>query len=248
MAETVKDSEGRPLAKGWSGQPVWDLAMRLVENEKPGRLLDAPAGGGYLAAQLATRGFQIAGMDLVRDLWQFPQHPFVCADMDAPMPFQTGSFDVALHVGGLAYMENVPALMREFHRILAPGGAFGITIENILTMESRLRFMMNGTYRWYPHYQYQGENKEELFLINREPIRITGLLFHLERAGFTIEKVLFGGKPSYHMLLPLGLLFSGATNIHNEMRKGKGKLTPPIVNNLDTFIYRHVGVLARKKK
>ncbi|MCS6775639.1 MAG: class I SAM-dependent methyltransferase, partial [Chloroherpetonaceae bacterium] len=207
-----------------------------------------PSGGGYLAAQLAERGFQVVGADLVRDLWQFPQYPFLCADLDAPLPFQPESFDVVLHVGGLAHLENPAAIIREFYRVLAPGGAFGITIENILTMESRLRFLINGTYRWYPHYQYHGEDKAGLFLVNREPVRITTLLFHMERAGFRIEKVLFGGKPSYHLLLPLGLLFALGTRLHNRIRRDKGKQTPPIVNSLPAFIYRHVGVLARKPR
>ena len=49
-------------------------------------------------------------------------------------------------------------------------------------------------------------------------------------------------------MLPIGWALSGLTTIHNVLRKGKGKQTPPIVNSTDTFLYRHVGVLARKKR
>ena len=195
---------------------------------------------------MAERGFQVMGTDLVRELWQFPQFPFVCADMDRPLPFQNGAFDVVMHVGSLTYMENPVALLRDFHRLLSQDGVLAMTVENVFTMESRLRFLLNGTYRWYPHYQYRGEDKKALFLVNREPIRLTTLLFQLERIGFTVEKVEFGGKPSYHPLLPLGVGFRALTALHNSLRKDKAKRTPPVVNSNRALIYRHVGVLARK--
>jgi SAM-dependent methyltransferase len=217
-----------------------------MEGVPAGKLLDAPSGGGYLAAQMAERGFQVSGVDIVRDLWQFPQYPFCCVDMDHPLPFRDGSFDSILHVGSLAHIENPAALMREFYRLLAPGGVACIVIENVFTLESRVRFMLNGTYRWYPHYQYHGEEKRSLHLVNREPMRLTSLLFHTERAGFEVAKIDFGGKPGYHALLPLGWVFRGLTNLHNRIRKEKRKQTPPIVNSTPALLYRHVGVLVRR--
>lgn len=243
----VLDAEGKPLARGWSGQPVWDLAIRLAESVPPGKLLDAPSGGGYLAAQLAERGFQIAGADMLPELWRFPQYPFCAADMDRPLPFCDGAFDYVLHVGSLAYMENPTALMREFQRVLRSGGRLIVTIENIFTLESRFRFLVSGTYRWYPHLTYRGENKQELFLHNREPIRLTTLIFLLERLGFEIEAVEFGGKKSSSLLLPVGWIFRALTAAHNAIRKDKSKATPPVVNSNAAFLFRHVGIRARKK-
>jgi SAM-dependent methyltransferase len=246
MTPTVIDKKG--LAKGWSGQKIWDISHALAKDIPGGRLLDAPSGGGYLAAQFAEKGFQVVGADIVGDLWQFPQYPFVCADMDHPLPFQPDSFDVLLHVGSLAYFENPCALLREFRRLLRPGGALLITVENVFTLESRFRFLLNGTYRWYPHPEYHGEGKADLHLVNREPMRLTTLIFQLQRAGFEIEEIRFGGKPGYHLLLPLGWLCRGLTALHNRLRTGKGKLTPPLVNSTPALLYRHVGLRARKKQ
>lgn len=247
MMSTTLEKQEKPLAKGWSGQPVWDLAHAITQGVLPGRLLDAPAGGGYLAEQFAQRGFEVTGTDLRADLWQFPALPFVQADLDAPLPFEAGEFDVILHVGSLSYMENPNALVREFRRLLRTGGVLGITIENVFTLESRLRFLLNGTYRWYPHCEYRGESKEELFLVNREPMRLTTLLFTLERHGFAIETVQFGGKRLSPLASPAGVILRGLTGLHNSLRKGKGSLTPALVNSDDALRYRHVGVLAKKK-
>jgi SAM-dependent methyltransferase len=248
MTQFTNDEYGRPLAIGWSGQGVWDLAINLIKDLPGGVLLDAPSGGGYLADQLAQRGFQVIGADIVRELWQFPQYPFICADMDAPLPFRNGSLDVVMHVGGIAHLENPAATLRDFHRVLHPGGKLVITLENIFTLESRFRFMLNGTYRWYPHYQYHGEDKAALHLVNREPIRLTTLIFHLERSGFEIEAIQFGGKKGYLLMLPLGMFFRFLTSLHNSIRKGKGgKQTPPLVNSTEALLYRHVGIRARRK-
>jgi SAM-dependent methyltransferase len=213
-----------------------------------GRLLDASAGGGYLAEQLAQKGFHVSGIEMVRDLWQYPQYPFVCADLDAPLPFQDKSFDAVVHVGSLSYLESPVRVLQELHRIIKPQGVLAVTIENIFSLESRTRFMLNGTYRWYPHYQYHGEVGGTLTIVNRDPMRLTTLIYHLEHAGFTLERIVFGGKPGYHLMLPIGWGFRALTTLHNIVRKGRGRQTPPIVNSNEALLYRYVGVLVRRKR
>lgn len=247
MAKTKTDAEGKPLATGWSGQYVWDIAMELVEGVPTGRLLDTACGGGYTTAQFAERGFEVVGTDLIADLWRFPQYHFCAADMDDPLPFQSEAFDVVCHIGALAHMENPSEIIRQLRRVLRSGGQLIITVENSLSLESRFRFLFSGTYRWYPHYKYRGQNKAELFLVNREPIRITTLMFILERLGFEIEEVRFGGKKKYFHALPLGLLFRLMTNLHNQIRKDKSKSTPAMVNSTPAFLCTHIGIRARKK-
>src|SRR5690349_20148252 len=111
MAEVVLGDDGKALAKGWSGQPVWGLAIGLADNLPKGKLLDAPTGGGFLAAQMAERGFQVSGADMLAELWRFPRYPFCAADLDEGLPFRDDAFDVAMHVGSLQYLENPTAVM-----------------------------------------------------------------------------------------------------------------------------------------
>jgi SAM-dependent methyltransferase len=248
MERTEAQTEPEPMALGWTVEDVTEVTLRLMADISPGKLLDASAGGGHLGAQLAKQGFEVAGIDIVRDLWRRPEMPFVCADLDGPLPFRNDSFDAIVHVGNLAYLESPVRVFREFSRILKPKGVLSVTIENILSLESRTRFMLNGTYRWYPHHQYHGEEEAALYMANRDPMRLTTLIFHLERAGFTIERIVFGGKPGYYLMLPMGWLFRALTTLHNAVRKGKGRQTPPIVNSDEALLYRYVGVLARRKR
>jgi SAM-dependent methyltransferase len=218
--------------------------LDLLSSIPPGRLLEAAAGGGYLSDQLARRGFEVTGLDVV-DQWQFPRIPFVVADLDQPLPFEADTFDAAALVEALGYLESPSHLIRELSRVVRPGGVVLITMPNVFSLQSRFRFLLNGTYRWFPHAEYRGESKEELADTYRDPLRVTTLVFNLERAGFRVEKIAFGGSRALAALLPFGWLLQGITRLHNAMRKGR-KQTPVVVNSTPALLYTNVGLLARK--
>lgn len=248
MSQNNEMPPASPMALGWTLEDVAEVTRRLMADMPAGRVLDASAGGGYLAAQLSAQGFQVVGIDMVREMWQYPQYPFVCANMGEGLPFQDASFDAVVHVGSLSYLDSPVTVLREFYRVLKPQGVLAVSIENIFSLESRTRFMLNGTYRWYPHYQYHGEEPGAFQMVNRDPMRLTTLLYHLERTGFTLERIVFGGKPGYRLMLPVGICFRVLTTLHNAVRKGRGRQTPPIVNSTEALLYRYVGVLVRRKR
>ena len=249
MTDTTMSVGTQPTNRslqGAAGQRVWDLALNLLSSVAPGRLLEAAGGGGQLAAQLVERGYIVTGADIV-DRWQFPEIPFVHADLDQPLPFDEGVFDVAILVEAIGYLETPSHLLSEFHRIIRPGGAIVITMPNVFSMQSRLRFFLNGTYRWFPHPIWQGENKEDLADIYRDPFRVTTLTFLLERMGFSVDLIEFGGNRTHVMLLPVGWILQGLVRLRNTFRAGKRKQTPTIVNSTAALLRTNVGILARKK-
>lgn len=122
-----------------------------------------------------------------------------------------------------------------------------ITLPNAFTMQSRLRFLLNGTYRWFPHPVWSGEGKEALADTYRDPLRLTTLQFLLERAGFHVERIEFGGRRTYGLLLPLGWALQALVALHNALRRGKGKKTPSVVNSTPALLRTNVGLLARRE-
>ena len=229
--------------KGTAGDLVWNLAFDLLKNVPPGRLLEAAAGGGFLSARLVKAGFEVTGSDLA-DQWRFPEIPFVLVDLDGPLPFENESFDVAVFSEGLGYVENINAVLRELHRVLKPGGALVITMPNVFSLQSRLKFLLNGTFRWFPHPPYSGESKAELSDVYRDPTRLTTLNFNLLRSGFEIERVQFGGESVLRILAPLSWVLHSLTLIENRFRKKKR--VPALVNSFSALHSANVGVLARK--
>ena len=231
--------------RGASGEAVWSLALHLLETLPCGRILDAGCGAGFLAARLAERGHDVLGADLV-DQWRFPNLPFQQVDLDQPLPFLSGSFDAVACVEALGYVESPPAVLREFHRVLRPGGWIVVTIPNILSLPSRIRFLLNGTYRWFPHAAPSNLSRTALADVHRDPLRYTTACFLLERAGFAVERVQFGGLRTGVAAVPIGLVLQALTTLHNAVRRSRGGATPRAVNSVAALRSTHVGILARR--
>ena len=229
--------------KGAAGELVWNLAVDLLKDVPPGRLLEVAAGGGFLAALLVKLGFEVTGSDLANQ-WRFPEIPFVLADLDESLPFENESFDAVVFSEGLGYVENITAVLRELQRVLKPGGALVITMPNVFSLQSRLKFLFNGTFRWFPHPPYSGESKAELADVYRDPTRLTTLTFNLQRSGFDIERVQFGGERVLRTLAPVSWGLHSLALIENRFRKKKR--TPTFVNSFAALHSANVGVLARK--
>lgn len=55
------------------------------------------------------------------------------ADLDEPLPFESGSFDAAVSIDVVLHLRNRRAMFREVARLLRPGGRFLLTDAGVLT-------------------------------------------------------------------------------------------------------------------
>jgi SAM-dependent methyltransferase len=60
------------------------------------------------------------------DRWRAAR-PHVVADLDHPLPFRTGAFEVVGAFDVVEHVADLVALMEEIHRVLRPGGVAQIT-------------------------------------------------------------------------------------------------------------------------
>lgn len=115
----------------WEDQ--WtDAFAPVFRQHRVRRLLDLGCGTGNDALRLALGGLSVIGLDFSREAIQQAATKaaglaaFVVADMAAPLPFTSGSFDatmsnVALHMFGDALTRR---LFAEVKRVLRPAGVF----------------------------------------------------------------------------------------------------------------------------
>jgi len=65
-------------------------------------------------------------------------------NLDGELPFGNQSFDYVTCLEGLEHIENPQQAMREFARVLKPGGHLFVSVPNILNIEERLKWLLHG--------------------------------------------------------------------------------------------------------
>ncbi|NQT32163.1 MAG: class I SAM-dependent methyltransferase [Candidatus Omnitrophica bacterium] len=131
-----------------TGIGVHEKIMELLAPGKKGALLDAGAGQGFLSEKLQAAGFSVYATDL--DLGKFKVPSIECrkADLNEDLPFQDSFFDHVICVETIEHLENPHHLIREFRRVLKPGGDLVIATPNILNIHARLRYLLRGSPDW----------------------------------------------------------------------------------------------------
>ena len=186
------DSAAAPLAH----QAIHDLVARILEQEKRGSLLDVPAGEGALAARLIAAGFAVSCCDLYPEIFRLEGVRVSRGDLNGELPFAARSFDYVTCLEGLEHIENPQQAIREFARVLRPGGKVIVSIPNILNIEERLKWLLYGyTSHFKPmtrahvaRLRAAYDNREEI-AAHVNPIGYSELRYILEKNGFQIVGV-----------------------------------------------------------
>lgn len=151
-----------------------------------GRVLDAPSGQGALAHELALLGFRVTGADLGGPV-DGRGYQRAIVDLNRPLPFGSASYDAVACIEGLEHLERPADALREFRRVLRPGGSLVLTTPNVLHLGSRARLLLTGFWAAAPR----------AFDVTRPPTGLEHimllsypmLVYFLGRAGFAIEQV-----------------------------------------------------------
>src|SRR5262245_6209308 len=108
-----------------------DVALAIAERLKPGsRILEVAPGPGYLAVELARRGYAVTAMDISRTFVQIARQNAADAGVDvrveqgnaSAMPFSDASFDYIVCMAAFKNFSDPIGAINEMHRVLTPGG------------------------------------------------------------------------------------------------------------------------------
>ena len=137
------------------GQNSWLTAdeqrafCKRLELDSSSELLEVGSGsGGPALFTAATTGCQVIGVDIhaagvaaaneaARERGLAERARFVCADASQRLPFDGGSFNAVICIDAVDHIYDRAAVLREWHRLLHPGGR--ILFTNPITLTGLLR-------------------------------------------------------------------------------------------------------------
>ena len=164
------------------------VAKKLAECP-PGHVLDVGSGKGELARTLASFGHQVAACDC------FPKSEwthggavrYTQCDLAVGLPYPHASFDYIVCLEVIEHVENPMALCREIGRVLRMGGRLYMSTPNILTMRSRVKFLLDGSFLFFNYPLIEWEQKEGRPSVHVHPIRFHELEYYLHKAGLEVD-------------------------------------------------------------
>jgi SAM-dependent methyltransferase len=119
--------------------------LRLLPNGAGKQLFEGGCGKGKLTRELVRSGFEVSAstygdaFDLGPGARCIPH-----VDLNLDLPFAAGSFDCAVLQEVIEHLENPAHVVREFSRILRPGGLWVLTTPNATGVRSRVHFLISG--------------------------------------------------------------------------------------------------------
>lgn len=156
------------------------LSAYMKEEPRKGRVVDVGCGTGLMLKEL--RRWQPAGIDMSRLAMDFCRQRGIANLMMGnvvELPFQDDSLDLVLALDLIEHIEDDKALVREFHRVLRPGGYLMATVPAHKSL-------------WSDH---------DIALHHFRRYSYRGFLKLLERNGFEPVKYTFGITFTYHAIV-----------------------------------------------
>jgi SAM-dependent methyltransferase len=164
------------------------------------KILDIPAGNGMLAQKLRSLGHNVTCADLNTER---KEYDFV--NMEKTFPYPDGAFDTVICLEGMEHVIDAFYLVREICRVLAPGGFAVISLPNVQSFYSRLKFLFTGTF-----YQFEPEHNRHPrgTLMDRghpSPVTLVQMAYLFGEFDFR-PKLVTGDKIKKKILFPLYII------------------------------------------
>ncbi|AEG02590.1 class I SAM-dependent methyltransferase [Methylomonas methanica] len=134
---------------------VWETALSLLGNPR-GNALVAGAGRGGLSWVLANAGFQVSSIDLHPGHFKIPGMACTFADLNAPLSFDSNSFDRVIAIEVIEHLENPWLFFREALRVLKPGGDLIFSTPNVESLPSRWCYFRQGLLPYFREESFVG--------------------------------------------------------------------------------------------
>ncbi len=191
-------------------------------------VVDIPAGSGYTAGIAHRLGADVRAYDLFPEFFEAEGLECRPADLTQALPVESASADLVICQEGIEHLPDQLAVLREFARILRPGGRLILTTPNVSHLRARVSHLLTESdfYKRMPPNEldalwFAGDGRMyfgHLFLINAQKLRVLAAV-----AGFRLRRILpvrasFGSLllAWLYPLIALASLYAYARNVYRR--------------------------------
>jgi SAM-dependent methyltransferase len=108
-----------------------ELVISHLDSTAP-EILDLGCGTGLSSLLFFKAGCRVTGVDgtraMIERAGRLPFRKLICQNLEKELKVKDLSFDAAVMVGVMEYIEDPAALLARVRRKLRPGGVFGLTV------------------------------------------------------------------------------------------------------------------------
>lgn len=208
--------------------------------------LDFPSGDGWLSARLQERGILVHAFDLFPERSRANDVRAGFADMAQSIPLADESVDLAFCAEGIEHIPDQMHLLREFNRVLKPGGELLLTTPSISHLRARVSglFLESDYWRRMPPTELDSiwfaENDSEniyyghLFLLGVHRLQTMASL-----CGFEVKRRIANRLSNTSLLLaPIWPMLALITLLSYRSYRGKLRHLPPGL--VRSVLWRHL--------
>jgi predicted TPR repeat methyltransferase len=107
------------------------LIMKHLQR-RTGRILDLGCGTGLSSLPFFKKGFEVTGIDgspeMIERARKLPYQKLLCRNLEKRLRVRDKSFDAAVMVGVMDYLDDPAVILREVRKKLVDEGVFGFTV------------------------------------------------------------------------------------------------------------------------
>jgi SAM-dependent methyltransferase len=192
------------------------------------RVLDIGAGHGAFAKRLYDLGYQVDACDLFPEIFHFDAIECRQVDIISGFPYEDGSFDMAVSIEVMEHIYDHERFFAEAHRILKPGGRLFLSTPNILSLKSRMRFLLSGfPYSFKPLDHANHDGLQHVAALSLDQFNYVATKHGFKPAVVSIDRRQRGSMWLMALLWPWLQLFTRAKRIepiHNQTDLLLGRL------------------------
>lgn len=155
------------------------------EERKDIKILDVGAGHGAFSKKLYEMGYEVEACDLFPEIFYYDKITCKKADLTQPLPYEDNQFEAIIAIEVMEHILDHEVFFREVKRILKPGGKLYISTPNILSLKSRMRFLLSGFYYSFkPLDLYNNDGLQHIAALTKDQYHYLGI-----RAGLQLVDV-----------------------------------------------------------